>query len=73
MRDFKKCDITYLLRKIDLEMLPHLKIASGSFIYYVINVYVPRVKANAYHMLTTPETPKCAYVIYGQPLIQPLA
>ena len=54
MRDFKKCDITYLLRKIDLEMLPHLKIASGSFIYYVINVYVPRVRANAYHMLTTP-------------------
>ena len=54
MQDFKKCDITYLLRKIDLEMLPHLKIASGSFIYYVINVYVPRVKANAYHMLTTP-------------------
>ena len=54
MRDFKKCDITYLLRKIDLEMLPHLKIASGSFIYYVINVYVPRVRANAYHVLTTP-------------------
>ena len=26
MRDFKKCDITFLLRKIDLEMLPHLKI-----------------------------------------------
>ena len=25
-----------------------------SFIYYVINVYVPRVMANAYHMLTTP-------------------
>ena len=54
MRDLKKCDITYLLRKIDLEMLSHLKIASGSFIYYVINVYVPRVRANAYHVLTTP-------------------
>ena len=39
-----------------VEMLPHLKIASGSFIYYVINVYVvcTRVRANAYHMLTTP-------------------
>ena len=48
-------------------------LASWSFVYYVINVYVPRVRANAYHMLTTPETPKCAYVIYGQPLIQPLA
>ena len=24
-----------------------------SFIYYVINVYVPRVRANAYHTLTT--------------------
>ena len=24
------------------------------FIYYVINVYVPRVRANAYHVLTTP-------------------
>ena len=24
------------------------------FIYYVINVYVPRVRANAYHALTTP-------------------
>ena len=29
-------------------------LASGSFIYYVINVYVPRVRANAYHVLTTP-------------------
>ena len=58
MRDFKKCDITYLLRKIDQEMLSHLKIASGSFIYYVINVYVPRVRANAYHVLTTPLTTK---------------
>ena len=48
-------------------------LALGSYIYYIINVYVPRVRANAYHMLTTPETPKCAYVIYGQPLIQPLA
>ena len=51
-------------------------LASRSFIYYVINVYdVPRVRANAYQALTTPprvfscsETPKCAYVIYGQPL-----
>ena len=24
------------------------------FIYYVIKVYVPRVRANAYHVLTTP-------------------
>ena len=30
------------------------KLASGSFIYYVINVYAPRVRANAYHVLTTP-------------------
>ena len=29
-------------------------LASRSFIYYVINVYVPRVRANAYHALTTP-------------------
>ena len=29
-------------------------LASGSFVYYVINVYVPRVRANAYHVLTTP-------------------
>ena len=29
-------------------------LASGLFIYYVINVYVPRVRANAYHVLTTP-------------------
>ena len=29
-------------------------LASGSFIYYVINVYVPRVRANAYYMLATP-------------------
>ena len=24
------------------------------FIYYIINVYVPRVRANAYNVLTTP-------------------
>ena len=29
-------------------------LASELFIYYVINVYVPRVRANAYHVLTTP-------------------
>ena len=29
-------------------------LASRSFIYYVINVYVPRVRANAYQALTTP-------------------
>ena len=29
-------------------------LASRSFIYYVINSYVPRVRANAYHVLTTP-------------------
>ena len=29
-------------------------LAPGLFIYYVINVYVPRVRANAYHVLTTP-------------------
>ena len=29
MRDFKKCDVTYLLRKLNLEMLPHLKIQLG--------------------------------------------
>ena len=29
-------------------------LASRSFIYYVINLYVPRVRANAYHALTTP-------------------
>ena len=29
-------------------------LASRSFIYYVINVYVPRVRANAYQVLTTP-------------------
>ena len=28
--------------------------SSRSFIYYVINLYVPRVRANAYHALTTP-------------------
>ena len=47
-KDLYRCGISksvtlYLLRKIDLEMLLHLKIASGSFIYYVINVYVPWV------------------------------
>ena len=35
-----------------------LKILVGlvfrSFIYYVINVHIPRVRANAYHTLTTP-------------------
>ena len=29
-------------------------LASRSFIYYVINAYVPRVRANAYQALTTP-------------------
>ena len=29
-------------------------LASRSFIYYVINLYVPRVRANAYNTLTTP-------------------
>ena len=26
-QDFKKCDLLILLKKIDLEMLPHLKIS----------------------------------------------
>ena len=42
MRDFKKCDITYLLRKIDLEMLPHLKkefIPATTFTYILSEYY----------------------------------
>ena len=39
-------------------MWPHLPGVSlhnlRSFMYYIINVYVPRVRTNAYHVLTTP-------------------
>ena len=34
MWDFKKCDITYLLRKIDLEIIPHLK--RGVYVFLAV-------------------------------------
>ena len=47
-------------------------LTSKSFTYYVINVYVPRVRANADHCLQhhqgCPETPKSADVICERPL-----
>ena len=54
-------------------------LASRSFIYYVINLYLPRGRANTYNMLTTSpmgsRDPKMCLrniVIYGQPLTFPL-
>ena len=48
------------------------KSASESFTYYVINEYVPRVRANAdqclQHHQGCQETPKSADVICEQPL-----
>ena len=53
-------------------------LASRSFIYYVINLYVPRGRKNTYNMLTTSpmgsRDPKMCLrniVIYGQPLTFP--
>ena len=42
------------LKALSAKNEKNVVLASGSFIYYVINVYVPRVRANAYHVLTTP-------------------
>ena len=76
MKDFKKCDITYLLGKIDLEMLPQLKIASYNN-HILCHQCVMCMYQGLEQMLTIclqhhqgcSETSKCAYVIYGQPLI----
>ena len=55
-----------LLKKI-------IVLASESFTYYIINVYVPRVRANADQVLITPprvsRDPKSADVICEWPLI----
>ena len=48
----------YFLESFGCWLWPHLPGVSlhnlRSFMYYIINVYVPRVRTNAYHVLTTP-------------------
>ena len=54
----KKCQISTsspnLLNRKKIYWKKNVVLTPGLFIYYVINVYVPRVRANAYHVLTTP-------------------
>ena len=75
----KKCKISSssspnLEKNWNLGSGPNVVLALESFTYYVSNVYVPRVRANADQVLTTqhhqgcPETPKSAVVIYERPL-----
>ena len=50
----KICQISTSSPQFPSLLKRNCRLSSGSFIYYVINVYVPRVRANAYHVLTTP-------------------
>ena len=55
----KKCKISSLSspnleKNWNLVSGPNVVLALASFTYYVSNVYVPRVRANADQVLTTP-------------------